>query len=119
MPMIGLGALLGELALANDGAYRSPSGCSWSRRRRATTACSSCPGWSGTSSPVATSRPTLTEPPGSYCRARPRASYLQLTVCEIRDHGSSPVQICSRLRPVLEGLLEVLPERQRPQYEPR
>ncbi|ROQ35823.1 putative membrane protein [Streptomyces sp. PanSC19] len=36
-------------------------------------------------------------------------TYLQLAVCEIRDYGSSSVQICRRLRAVLEGLLDALP----------
>ncbi|MFF5714991.1 DUF2254 domain-containing protein [Streptomyces sp. NPDC012756] len=36
-------------------------------------------------------------------------TYLQLAVCEIRDYGSSSVQICRRLRAVLEGLLDSLP----------
>ncbi|MFE2561648.1 DUF2254 domain-containing protein [Streptomyces sp. NPDC059352] len=41
-------------------------------------------------------------------------NYLQLAVCEIRDYGGSSVQICRRLRAMLEGLLETLPEPQRP-----
>ncbi|WP_426404590.1 DUF2254 family protein [Streptomyces sp. R-07] len=40
--------------------------------------------------------------------------YLQLAVCEIRDHGGSSVQICRRLRAVLEGLLEALSPGQHP-----
>ncbi|WP_086831083.1 DUF2254 domain-containing protein [Streptomyces sp. NRRL B-24572] len=36
-------------------------------------------------------------------------TYLQLAVCEIREYGSSSVQICRRLRSVLEGLLDALP----------
>jgi uncharacterized membrane protein len=37
-------------------------------------------------------------------------NYLQLAVCEIRDYGSSSVQICRRLRALLDGLLDALPE---------
>lgn len=40
--------------------------------------------------------------------------YVQLAVCEIRDYGSSSVQICRRLRAVLEGLLDALPSEQHP-----
>ncbi|MFB7587115.1 DUF2254 domain-containing protein [Streptomyces sp. NPDC056169] len=36
-------------------------------------------------------------------------SYLELAVCEIRDYGGSSVQICRRLRAMLDGLLDVLP----------
>ncbi|MFD3726302.1 DUF2254 domain-containing protein [Streptomyces sp. NPDC058671] len=36
-------------------------------------------------------------------------SYLQLAVCEIRDYGASSVQICRRLRAMLEDLLDALP----------
>ncbi|MFC9245905.1 DUF2254 domain-containing protein [Streptomyces sp. NPDC057136] len=36
-------------------------------------------------------------------------NYLQLAVCEIRDYGSSSVQICRRLRAMLDGLLDALP----------
>lgn len=36
-------------------------------------------------------------------------NYLQLAVSEIRDYGASSVQICRRLRALLEGLLETLP----------
>ncbi|MFD3942168.1 DUF2254 domain-containing protein [Streptomyces sp. NPDC058579] len=36
-------------------------------------------------------------------------NYLQLAVCEIRDYGSSSVQICRRLRAMLDGLLHALP----------
>lgn len=41
--------------------------------------------------------------------------YLQLAVCEIRDYGQSSVQICRRIRAMLDGLLDVLP----PQLHPR
>ncbi|MFD3535266.1 DUF2254 domain-containing protein [Streptomyces sp. NPDC058664] len=41
-------------------------------------------------------------------------NYLQLAVCEIRDYGSSSVQICRRLRALLDGLLEALPVQQHP-----
>ncbi|WP_426405398.1 DUF2254 domain-containing protein [Streptomyces sp. R-07] len=41
-------------------------------------------------------------------------SYLQLAVCEIMEYGSSSVQICRRLRAMLEGLLEDLPPQQHP-----
>ncbi|WP_078613483.1 DUF2254 domain-containing protein [Streptomyces katrae] len=40
--------------------------------------------------------------------------YLQLAVCEIRDYGQSSVQICRRIRAVLEGLLDVLPPQRHP-----
>uniref|UniRef100_UPI0028DCA0E1 DUF2254 family protein n=1 Tax=Streptomyces stackebrandtii TaxID=3051177 RepID=UPI0028DCA0E1 len=36
-------------------------------------------------------------------------NYLELAVCEIRDYGGSSVQICRRLRAMLEGLLDALP----------
>ena len=36
-------------------------------------------------------------------------NYLELAVCEIRDYGSSSVQICRRLRAMLNGLLDALP----------
>ncbi|MFJ9811067.1 DUF2254 domain-containing protein [Streptomyces sp. NPDC101158] len=39
-------------------------------------------------------------------------NYLQLAVCEIRDYGSSSVQICRRLRGLFEGLLDTLPPEQ-------
>ncbi|MET9504916.1 DUF2254 domain-containing protein [Streptomyces sp. NPDC006622] len=41
-------------------------------------------------------------------------NYLQLAVWEIRDYGASSVQICRRLRAMLEGLLETLPPGQHP-----
>lgn len=41
-------------------------------------------------------------------------NYLQLAVCEIRDYGGSSVQICRRLRAMLEGLLEALPAEKHP-----
>ncbi|MEY2270108.1 DUF2254 domain-containing protein [Streptomyces virginiae] len=40
--------------------------------------------------------------------------YLQLAVCEIRDYGQSSVQICRRIRAMLDGLLDVLPPQQHP-----
>ncbi|QES52505.1 DUF2254 domain-containing protein [Streptomyces venezuelae] len=50
-------------------------------------------------------------------RGRPRLvvpgrdweAYLQLAVCEIREYGASSVQICRRLRALLEGLLDTVP----------
>ncbi|MFB7370735.1 DUF2254 domain-containing protein [Streptomyces sp. NPDC056222] len=39
-------------------------------------------------------------------------NYLQLAVCEIRDYGESSVQICRRLRALLNGLLDALPPSQ-------
>ncbi|MFD9030830.1 DUF2254 domain-containing protein [Streptomyces sp. NPDC059567] len=39
-------------------------------------------------------------------------NFLQLAVCEIRDYGSSSVQVCRRLRAMLEGLLDTLPPSQ-------
>jgi len=65
--------------------------------------------------------------PGRYVladhRGRPRLvvpgrnweNYLQLAVCEIRDYGSSSVQICRRLLAMLDGLLDALPQ---PQHTP-
>ncbi|MEU7006650.1 DUF2254 domain-containing protein [Streptomyces sp. NPDC046332] len=41
-------------------------------------------------------------------------NYLQLAVCEIIDYGSSSVQICRRLRAMLDGLLDALPPPQHP-----
>ncbi|MFF2573705.1 DUF2254 domain-containing protein [Streptomyces sp. NPDC058084] len=41
-------------------------------------------------------------------------NYLQLAVCEIREYGSSSVQICRRLRGLFEGLLDTLPPEQHP-----
>ncbi|MFJ2234777.1 DUF2254 domain-containing protein [Streptomyces sp. NPDC087859] len=41
-------------------------------------------------------------------------SYLQLALCEIRDYGASSVQICRRLRALLDGLLDTLPPEQHP-----
>ncbi|MEV6406366.1 DUF2254 domain-containing protein [Streptomyces bobili] len=41
-------------------------------------------------------------------------NYLRLAVCEIRDYGASSVQICRRLRAMLEGLLDTLPPSQHP-----
>jgi uncharacterized membrane protein len=51
-------------------------------------------------------------------RGRPRLvlpgrsweDYLELAVTEIRDYGASSVQVCRRLRALLEGLLTTLPE---------
>ncbi|MGV9454579.1 DUF2254 domain-containing protein [Streptomyces sp. NPDC003635] len=39
-------------------------------------------------------------------------NYLQLAVCEILDYGRSSVQVCRRLRALLDGLLEALPPQQ-------
>ncbi|MFG3165596.1 DUF2254 domain-containing protein [Streptomyces sp. NPDC048200] len=41
--------------------------------------------------------------------ARPWASYVELAVTEIRDYGATSVQVCRRLRALLEGLLAALP----------
>ncbi|MFJ3222245.1 DUF2254 domain-containing protein [Streptomyces sp. NPDC086783] len=41
--------------------------------------------------------------------ARAWANYVQLAVTEIRDYGATSVQVCRRLRALLEGLLEALP----------
>lgn len=41
-------------------------------------------------------------------------NYLQLAVCEIRDYGSSSVQICRRLRALLDDLCDSLPSPQHP-----
>ncbi|WP_405435512.1 DUF2254 domain-containing protein [Streptomyces avidinii] len=40
--------------------------------------------------------------------------YLQLAVCEIRDYGQSSVQICRRIRAMLDGLLDILPPQRHP-----
>lgn len=55
-------------------------------------------------------------------RGRPRLvlpgrsweDYLQLAVTEIRDYGVSSVQVCRRLRALLDGLLAALPQECRP-----
>ncbi|WP_433572111.1 DUF2254 domain-containing protein [Streptomyces sp. CA-251247] len=64
--------------------------------------------------------------PGRYVLAddqgRPRLvlpgrdwdNYLQLGVCEIREYGASSVQICRRLRALLEDLLDTLPPARHP-----
>ncbi|MEV4680572.1 DUF2254 domain-containing protein [Streptomyces kurssanovii] len=41
-------------------------------------------------------------------------NYLELAVCEILHYGSSSVQICRRLRAMLDGLLDALPPQQHP-----
>ncbi|MFD9401450.1 DUF2254 domain-containing protein [Streptomyces sp. NPDC060011] len=41
--------------------------------------------------------------------ARPWANYVQLAVTEIRDYGATSIQVCRRLRALLEGLLTALP----------
>ncbi|MCX4451295.1 DUF2254 domain-containing protein [Streptomyces sp. NBC_01789] len=41
---------------------------------------------------------------------RPWENYLELAVTEIRDYGATSVQVCRRLRALLEGLLAVLPD---------
>ncbi|MFE3325787.1 DUF2254 domain-containing protein [Streptomyces sp. NPDC059176] len=38
--------------------------------------------------------------------------FLQLAVAEIREYGAGSLQVCRRLRALLEGLLPALPERQ-------
>ncbi|MHA4773533.1 DUF2254 domain-containing protein [Streptomyces sp. MSC1_001] len=40
--------------------------------------------------------------------------FLELAVCEIRDYGGSSVQVCRRLRALLDGLLDALPPEQHP-----
>lgn len=40
--------------------------------------------------------------------------YLELAVCEILDYGRSSVQVCRRLRAMLDGLLDALPPEQKP-----
>ncbi|MFE2015848.1 DUF2254 domain-containing protein [Streptomyces sp. NPDC059491] len=40
--------------------------------------------------------------------------YLQLAVCEITEYGSSSLQICRRLRAMLDGLLAELPPHRHP-----
>ncbi|OKI12886.1 hypothetical protein A6A07_17455 [Streptomyces sp. CB03911] len=47
--------------------------------------------------------------PRLVMRGRPWEDYLQLAVTEIRDYGASSVQVCRRLRAMLEELLEALP----------
>ncbi|WP_371667201.1 DUF2254 domain-containing protein [Streptomyces sp. NBC_00289] len=49
-------------------------------------------------------RPRLVVP------GRPWESYLDLAVTEIRDYGATSVQVCRRLRALLEGLLATLPD---------
>ncbi|MFD4319102.1 DUF2254 domain-containing protein [Streptomyces sp. NPDC058548] len=39
-------------------------------------------------------------------------NFLQLAVCEIREYGGSSMQVCRRLRAMLEGLLDTLPPSQ-------
>lgn len=41
---------------------------------------------------------------------RPWENYLELAVTEIRDYGATSVQVCRRLRALLEGLLAALPD---------
>ncbi|MEV6329187.1 DUF2254 domain-containing protein [Streptomyces sp. NPDC051909] len=41
-------------------------------------------------------------------------AYLQLATCEIMAYGSSSVQICRRLRAMLEGLLDTVPQELHP-----
>ena len=45
---------------------------------------------------------------------RPWENYLELAVTEIRDYGATSVQVCRRLRALLEGLLSTMPEECRP-----
>ncbi|MFJ5829153.1 DUF2254 family protein [Streptomyces sp. NPDC093089] len=45
---------------------------------------------------------------------RDRDAYLQLAVCEIMEYGSSSLQVCRRLRAMLDGLLDTLPPQQHP-----
>ncbi|MFJ9079579.1 DUF2254 domain-containing protein [Streptomyces sp. NPDC102278] len=47
--------------------------------------------------------------PRLVLRGRDREDYLQLAVCEIREYGASSVQVCRRLRALLEGLLDTSP----------
>lgn len=55
-------------------------------------------------------------------RGRPRLvlhgrgweDYLQLAVAEIRDYGATSMQVCRRLRALLDDLLENLPAAQHP-----
>ncbi|MFD9305670.1 DUF2254 domain-containing protein [Streptomyces sp. NPDC060048] len=54
------------------------------------------------------------EHPRLVLPGRDWARYLQLAVCEIRDYGASSVQICRRLRSLLDGLLDSLPSPQLP-----
>ncbi|MET9895713.1 DUF2254 domain-containing protein [Streptomyces sp. NPDC006465] len=41
---------------------------------------------------------------------RPWENYLELAVAEIRDYGATSLQVCRRLRALLEGLLATLPD---------
>jgi uncharacterized membrane protein len=45
---------------------------------------------------------------------RPWEEYLELAVTEIRDYGATSVQVCRRLRALLNGLLAALPKECRP-----
>ncbi|MFI1396373.1 DUF2254 domain-containing protein [Streptomyces sp. NPDC020681] len=47
--------------------------------------------------------------PRLVLRGRDWENYLQLAVSEIRDYGASSMQVCRRLRALLEGLLDTLP----------
>ncbi|MER6119987.1 DUF2254 family protein [Streptomyces sp. NPDC001743] len=47
-------------------------------------------------------------------RGRAWEDYLRLAVCEIRDYGSTSVQVCRRLWALLEALLESLPPAHHP-----
>ncbi|MFF1441984.1 DUF2254 domain-containing protein [Streptomyces sp. NPDC058295] len=41
---------------------------------------------------------------------RPWEDYLELAITEVRDYGATSVQVCRRLRALLEGLLASLPD---------
>ncbi|MER5467808.1 DUF2254 family protein [Streptomyces sp. NPDC002685] len=45
---------------------------------------------------------------------RPWENYLELAVTEIRDYGATSVQVCRRLRALLEGLIATLPDERGP-----
>lgn len=52
--------------------------------------------------------------PRLVLRGRGWEDYLQLAVSEIRDYGATSLQVCRRLRALLDGLLESLPPFQHP-----
>ncbi|MDQ0797573.1 DUF2254 domain-containing protein [Streptomyces sp. B1I3] len=52
--------------------------------------------------------------PRLVLRGRAWEDYLQLAVSEIRDYGATSVQVCRRLRALLDGLLDSLPPTQHP-----
>ncbi|MEU2408566.1 DUF2254 domain-containing protein [Streptomyces rubiginosohelvolus] len=52
--------------------------------------------------------------PRLVLKGRAWESYLQLAVSEIRDYGATSLQVCRRLRALLDGLLDSLPPTHHP-----